>query len=131
VFVMLWAYVSFSQYLIIYAGNMAEDATWYAYRSNNGWQHLSLALIVLHFAMPFLILVSRRSKRSPKVLGFLVALILTMRLVENYWVIAPNFHHERITGHWLDVIAPIGVGGIWLWAFLKRFGRKELAPVEA
>lgn len=128
VFTMLWAYVSFSQYLIIYAGNMAEDVTWYADRSGGGWQYMSLTLIILHFAVPFLILVSRRSKRSSSVMGVLVCAILVMRLVENYWVIAPNFHHHSITAHVLDLAAPIGVGGVWLFWFLKRLGRKELAP---
>jgi hypothetical protein len=126
VFVMMWAYFSYSQYLIIYAGNMAETAPYFHWRSNNGWQHLSLALIVLHFAVPFLVLISKRSKRRPKILGTIAAGILVMRVVENYWVIGPNFHHEGFTASVLDIAAPIGLGGVWLWLFLKRLVRKEL-----
>jgi hypothetical protein len=128
VFTMLWAYVSFSQYLIIYAGNMAEDVTWYADRTGGGWQYMSLTIIILHFAVPFLILTSRRSKRSTTMMGVLATGILLMRLVENYWVIAPTFHRDHIAAHPLDVAAPIGVGGVWLFWFLRRLGKKELAP---
>jgi hypothetical protein len=127
-FVMLWAYFSFSQYLIIYSGNIAEDIPWYVYRTEGGWQHIALALIVLHFAIPLLVLVSRRSKRSPTVLGSLAGFILVMRLVEYYWFIAPNFHHHHIQAHPLDLLLPIGIGGVWLFWFLKQLGRKELAP---
>jgi hypothetical protein len=131
VFVMLWAYFSYSQYLIMYAGNVAEDVPYFAHRTGHGWQHLSLALIVLHFAVPFLVLISKRSKRRPKILGTLAVGILVMRLVENYWVIAPNFHHEQITANLLDLAAPIGIGGVWLWFFLKQLGKKELAEATA
>ena len=131
VFVMLWAYFSYSQYLIMYAGNIAEDVPYFAWRSNNGWQHLSLALIVLHFGVPFLLLVSRHSKRRPKILRAIALFILVMRLVENYWVIGPNFHHDGFTASFLDLAAPIGIGGVWLWFFLKRLGRKELAEAAA
>lgn len=127
-FVMLWAYFSFSQYLIIYAGNIAEDIPWYLDRTEGGWQHIALALIVLHFAIPLLILVSRRSKRSPTVLGSLAVFILVMRFVEYYWFIAPNFHHQNLTAHPLDLLLPVGIGGVWLFWFLKQLGRKELAP---
>ncbi len=126
VFVMIWAYFSYSQYLIMYASNIAENAPYFVRRSNNGWQYLSIALIVLHFAVPFLLLVSKRSKRRPKILRAIAAGILVMRLVENYWVIGPNFHHQGFTASLLDVAAPVGLGGVWLWFFLKRLVRKEL-----
>ena len=130
VFVMIWGYFAYSQYLIIYAGNMAEDAPWYVHRSELGWQYMSLVVILLHFAVPFMILLSRRSKRSPKVVGSVAAAVLLMRLVESFWVAAPNFNHH-LTVHWLDVVTPIAIGGLWLAYFFHRFGRPELRPVEA
>jgi len=127
-FVMLWAYFSYSQYLIIYAGNIAEDIPWYVHRTEGGWQHIALALILLHFTIPLLVLVSRRSKRSPKVLGSVAVGILVMRLVETYWFIAPNFHHHHLAAHPLDFVAPIGIGGVWFFWFMKQLGKKQLEP---
>jgi hypothetical protein len=120
VFVMLWAYLSFSQYLIIYAGNMAEDVPFFVHRSHGGWQHLALGLIVLHFAVPFVVLLTRRTKRSPKALRAVAVGILGMRLIELFWFAAPNFrgHHIKVT--FLDVAAPVGIGGFWLFWFSRR-----------
>jgi hypothetical protein len=120
VFVMLWAYLSFSQYLIIYAGNMAEDVPFYVHRAHGGWQHVALGLIVLHFAVPFVVLLTRRTKRSPKALRAVAIGILAMRFVELFWFVAPNFHGQRIRVGLLDVAAPIGIGGLWLFYFSRR-----------
>lgn len=128
-FVMLWAYVSYSQYLIIYAGNMAEDAPFYVHRSTGGWQSIAFALIVLHFAVPFLILISRRSKRNPQILYGLATGILLMRFVEIFWITAPEFYGHHVSIHWMDLVAWIAIGGIWVAYFLHRLGVDELAPV--
>src|SRR5262249_43311004 len=123
VFVMLWAYLSFSQYLIIYAGNVAEDVPFYVRRERDGYQYVALGLIVLHFAVPFLILLSRRTKRSLTVLPRLAVGLLVMRLVDLYWLLAPSFYGRTLKVHWMDAAAPIGVGGLWLWYFLRQFER--------
>jgi hypothetical protein len=120
VFVLVWAYFSFSQYLIIYAGNLAEETPWYIHRTEGGWQHVSLALIVLHFAVPFAVLLTRRTKRSPKALRVVALGILAMRLVELFWFVAPNFYGHHLRVHFLDVAAPIGVGGLWLFWFSRK-----------
>ncbi len=130
-FVMLWAYVSYSQYLIIYAANMAEDVTFYAHRSAGGWQLVAFALIVLHFAVPFLILISRRSKRSPQMLGALALGLLVMRFVELFWVTAPNFYGHHVNIHWMDLAAFVGVGGLWAAYFFHRLSADELSPTRA
>jgi hypothetical protein len=130
VFVLVWAYFSFSQYLIIYAGNMAEDSAWFVHRTEAGWQHIALALIVLHFAVPFLVLLSRRTKRSPQTIRAVAIGVLIMRLVELYWFVAPNFSGDHGSGHagptpihlhWMDLCAPMLIGGIWLFWFSRRF----------
>jgi len=120
VFVLIWAYFSFSQYLIIYAGNMAEETPWYVHRTEGGWQHLALGLIVLHFAVPFVVLLSRRTKRTPKVVRVVALGVLAMRLVELFWFAAPNFYGHHLHVHWMDITAPIGLGGIWLYYFSRR-----------
>ena len=121
VFTLIWAYFSFSQYLIIYAGNMAEDAAWFVHRTEAGWQHISLSLIVLHFAVPFLVLLSKRTKRSPQTIRKVAIGILVMRLVELFWFTAPNWLHHGVHVHWMDVCAPMLVGGLWLFWFSKRY----------
>src|SRR5439155_27062717 len=95
-FVMLWAYFSFSQYLIIWAGNLPEEIAWYLHRLQTGWRLVGLALIVFHFAVPFCLLLSRAAKREPQLLGRLVAAILIVRLVDLFWLIAPEFHVDGI-----------------------------------
>lgn len=130
-FVMLWAYVSYSQYLIIYAANMAEDVTFYAHRSAGGWQSVAFGLIVLHFAVPFFVLLSRRSKRSPQILGTLAAGLILMRFVELYWVTAPNFYGDHVSFQWMDLAGVIAVGGVWSAYFFHRLGKKELRPSTA
>jgi hypothetical protein len=119
VFTMLWAYLSFSQYLIIYAGNTAEDVPFYYHRTEGGWQQVALGLIVLHFAVPFTVLITRRTKRSPRALRAVAVGMLVMRLVELFWFIAPNFGHGLRVGL-LDVAAPLGVGGLWVLWFMRR-----------
>lgn len=116
-FVMLWAYFSLSQLLIIWSGNLPEETPWYLKRMSGGWQYLGLCLILFHFALPFVILLSRDIKRNARLVAGVALFILCVRVLEVYWLITPAFspHHARV--HWLDVTAWLGVGGVWLWAF--------------
>ena len=90
--VMLWAYFAFSQFLIIWSGNLPEEIRWYLPRMHGGWGAIALAVIVLHFAFPFLFLLSRSLKRNAGKLVIVAVLILVMRLVDLFWMIAPNFY---------------------------------------
>ncbi len=129
-FVMLWAYVAFSQYLIIWSGNIPEEIIWYVNRMAGGWRLLAFALIGLHFILPFLLLLSRTTKRRARGL-FAVALgILVMRMVDLYWVVSPAFHPTEWGLHWLDLVAPAALGGIWLAAFLHQLKRHPLLPLH-
>lgn len=127
-FLMLWAYFSFSEFLIIWSGNLPEEAVWYWHRLRNGWQWLSLALVILHFAIPFLCLLSRDLKRSPRGLAWLGAGLLLVHYVEVYWRIVPSYRPDRITVHWLYLLMPIGIGGLWLAMYFWSLGRR-LPPV--
>ena len=127
VFVMVWAYFSFSQYLIIYAGNTAEDIPWYLRRSEGLWQTLALGLILLHFCVPFVVLLSRRSKRSPQIIAIVALCMLVMRVVEVFWFVAPNFYAATFEPSMLTVIPTVlGIGGVWLFFFLRRYEAPEL-----
>jgi hypothetical protein len=125
-FVMLWAYMAFSQYLIIWSGNLPEETHWYLHRLHGGWGVVAALLIAFHFILPFLLLLSRTTKRRAKMLGGVAAGILLMRFVDLFWLTAPALHTEGFHLHWLDLALPVGLGGIWLAAFLACLKRRPL-----
>jgi hypothetical protein len=136
-FVMFWSYVAFAQYLIIWAGNLPEEIPWYMRRLSGGWGWLGAALVVLHFALPFLLLLPEGANRNRRLLASVAALVVLMRLVDVYWLVRPVFTqtgsspataHFQI--HWLDLAAAIGVGGIWLSVFLWQLEERPLLPVN-
>ncbi len=126
-FVMLWAYMSLSQFLIIWSGNTAEEVPWYVTRTNHGWGAVAVLLILFHFAVPFVLLLSRGIKRDPRRLSRLAGLILFMRAVDLFWLIAPA-HSQHFHLSWMDVLAPVGLGGIWVAAVIWQLGRRPLIP---
>lgn len=127
-FVMLWAYVAFSQFLIIWSGNLPEEIPWYIARTRGGWGAVAVGLILFHFALPFLLLLSRQNKRRLRTLGVLAGAILVLRLVDLYWIVAPAFRRPELAVHWMDVAAPVGVGGLWIGAFVWQLKRRPLVP---
>jgi hypothetical protein len=131
-FVMLLAYVSFSQFLIVWSGNLPEEIPWYIQRLQGGWFWIALAIVLLQFAVPFLLLLSRSLKRNPDLLGPVATLILVMRMVDLFWLVAPDSAGHGAGGlhlHWLDFTAPIGVGGLWVAFFAWQLQRRPLLPV--
>lgn len=129
-FTMLWAYMSVSQWIIIWMGNLPEDAVWYADRSGGGWQLWAIFLAVFHFAVPFLVLLSRDVKRHPGLLAAVAAWLLAMRLADLYWLIAPAFHPGGVAVHWLDLVLPPALGALWLATLAWRFSRLKSEPWE-
>jgi hypothetical protein len=129
-FVMLWAYIAFSQYLIIWSGNIPEEIIWYVDRMAGGWRALAFALIGLHFILPFLLLLSRTTKRRLQALGAVAWGVFVMRMVDLYWIVSPAFHPKEIGLHWLDLVAPVALGGLWLAAFLRQLTRSPLLPLH-
>jgi hypothetical protein len=128
--VMVWAYFSFSQFLIIWAGNLPEEIPWYLDRLRGGWQYVALALVIGHFALPFALLLSRDLKRNFKLLAAIAIFVLFMRMVDLYWLVAPDFRKGRFGLSWMDFAAPIGMGGIWLAYFLIQLARRPLMPLN-
>jgi hypothetical protein len=129
-FVMLFAYFSFSQWLIIWSGNLPEEIGWYLNRIRGGWGIVALIIILFHFALPFALLLSRERKRAGSRLIGLALFLMFMRLVDIYWYVVPNFAHER--GHFYlspwYIIAPIGMGGLWLALFFFNLRKRPLLP---
>jgi hypothetical protein len=128
--VMVWAYFSFSQFLIIWAGNLPEEIPWYLDRLKGGWQYMAFALVIGHFALPFALLLSRDLKRNFKLLAAIAVFILFMRLVDLYWVVAPDSLKGALGFSWMDVAAPLGLTGLWLAYFFMQLEKRPLLPVN-
>jgi len=128
--VMVWAYFSFSQFLIIWAGNLPEEIPWYITRLNGGWQFVALLLVIGHFALPFALLLSRDLKRNFKLLAGISVFILCMRLVDLYWIVTPDFRDKSFGLSWMDFTAPMGLVGLWLWYFLRQLEKRPLMPLH-
>jgi hypothetical protein len=129
-FVMLFAYFSFSQWLIIWAGNLPEEISWFLNRIHGGWGVVALAIILFHFALPFALLLSKERKRDGRRLIGLAVMLMFMRLVDIYWYVVPNFAHAR--GHFYFslwyLVAPIGLGGLWLAYFFYNLRQRPILP---
>jgi len=130
-FVMIWAYFAFSQYLIIWSGNLPEEITWYVTRLQNGWQWFGIALVVLQFVVPFLLLMPRSFNFNKSLVLKICGLVLVMRLVDLFWMTAPAFHPKAVSVHWMDLVAPVAIGGLWLSEYLRQLALRPLLPVGA
>lgn len=128
--VMLWAYLSFDQLLIIWAGNLKGEIPWYMQRAFGAWAPVGVLLVVLHFAVPFLLLLQRGVKRRLRVLSKVAILIVVLTLVDIYWIVVPSYQANTTRPHWLDLFAVIGIGGVWLGAFLSELMKMPLLPLH-
>jgi hypothetical protein len=125
-FTSFWAYVAFSQYLILYSANLPETITWYVVRGSGGWQFVGMLLVVFGFAVPFLILLSRRNKRNIPILITLSIMALVMRFVDLFWIIIPMYYPDGFYFHWLYLVVPVGIGGIWVALYIRLLKGKAV-----
>lgn len=129
-FTVLWAYTSFSQFLIIWSGNIPEETIWYARRSHGGWQAVSVALMAFHFGVPFAVLLSRRVKRQGDALARIALWVIAMRVVDLVYWTEPSYHHHELGMLWLRPVAPLAIGGFWLAYYLSQLRRRALMDVN-
>jgi hypothetical protein len=129
-FVMLWAYLEFSQFLIIWGGNLTEEIPWYLRRMQGAWGHIGLLLVLLNFALPFFLLLFRDVKRRKGSLLLVTALVLVMRLVDMYWMVLPAFGGGNVHLTWMNILLPCGLGGIWLAYFGWQLQQMPILPVH-
>lgn len=115
-FVMLWAYVAVSQFIIIWSGNLAEEAPWYLIRFSGNWYYWILVVILFHFVVPFFLLLMRETKRNFKTLGIVAAVVFFMRWLDLAWYVKPVFY-EKLNIHWLDFSTFLAMGGLWIYLF--------------
>ena len=127
-FVMVWAYFNYSQWLIIWAGNLPSEITYYMRRLNGGWGYVGLFIVIFHFAIPFGTLLSRPFKRNIRKLVWLAVWLIMMRYVDLFWIIEPNFSTTfQVTV--ADIVVPIAIGGFWLAYFFRNLGSLPLLPL--
>jgi hypothetical protein len=129
-FVMLWAYMSFSQFLIIWAGNLQDENFWFTVRATGGWKWVALFIILFHFAVPFILLLNRPVKRHMKALALVGSGLLVMTWFDLYWFIMPAFYPLGPHINWMDIVAPLGVGGVWLALFIRQLKAKPRLPLH-
>jgi hypothetical protein len=138
-FVMLWAYLNFSQYMLTFAANLAEEVPYMITRTSNGWQYLALFLVLFHFAVPWLLLLSRDRKRTPHRLVLVAIWMLVVRFADIFMLVSPEFAASGENLHllagepasrffvaWLDLAAPLAIGGLWLWRFFTELGQRPM-----
>ena len=127
-FVMVWAYFNYSQWLIIWAGNLPSEITYYMRRLNGGWGYVGLFIVIFHFAIPFGTLLSRSFKRNIRKLVWLAVWLMLMRYLDLFWIIEPNFSTTfQVTV--ADIVVPIAIGGFWLAYFFRNLGSLPLLPL--
>jgi len=130
VFTMLWAYLSFSQFLIIWGANLRDEIPWYVSRARGGWAAVAIMLIIFHFAVPFFLLLTRFVKRRAEMLRTVAGLLLVMSMVDIFWLITPAFNHDGPLFHLTDWLAILGIGGLWLWRYASELQGRPLLPLN-
>jgi hypothetical protein len=127
-FIMVWAYFNFSQWLIIWAGNLPHEISYYMRRLNGGWGWIGLIIVIFHFAVPFAMLLSRPFKRNIRKLVWLAVWLLFMRWLDLLWVIEPNFSQTmRITA--ADIVVSLAIGCLWMAYFFYNLASLPLLPI--
>jgi hypothetical protein len=129
-FVMLWAYLSFSQFLIIWAGNLPDEIPWYLDRIRGPWGYVALLIAFGHFALPFVVLLSRDLKKNRMLLAKVAIAILIMRFVDIVWLVAPTFQHQGFPIHWMNIVIPAGLVSVWLFLFARQLQSHPLLPLN-
>lgn len=127
-FVNFWAYIAFSQFLLIWYANLPEETAWFITRWHNGWEIVSILLIVVHFAVPYFVLLPQDAKMDPKRLKFMAIWILVAHLVDLYWLVMPSYA-ESVSLGWTELSVPLIITGAGLLVFSWNMGRHNIIPV--
>lgn len=129
-FIVFWAYIAFSQYLLIWYGNIPEETQWYVRRSHGPWGGVSVLLLLGHFVLPFVAIISRWPKRRPALLGAVCVWILGVHWFDVYWLVMPEYSATAVPLSWLDVVLFVGMGGVCTARALLWLGRRPLIPIR-
>jgi magnesium-transporting ATPase (P-type) len=124
-----WAYIAFSQYLLIWYANIPEETIWFRHRLEGNWAWVSALLLLGHFVVPFVVLLARAAKRNLAVLGAISGWILLMHLVDLHWVVMPTIHAHSFHLHWMDIATWVGIGSVYALVFWSGLRRHAMVPV--
>lgn len=128
-FSVFWAYIAFSQFFLIWYGNMPEETEWYFLRITGSWRPFSYFLAAGHFAVPFVLLMPRWTKRRPRIVAALAVWILLMHYLDMHWIVMPRLHVDGFSPSWLDLVTVAGIGGVFVSLFIRRLAAHALIPV--
>ena len=128
-FTLFWTYISFSQFMLVWVGNLPEEIPFFLKRTRGGWQYIAVILLVFHFALPFLLLLFRHVKFNAFALRCIAAGLIAMCAFDVFFWIEPSYTREGTQAFWLlDLSAIVGIGGIWLCTFLWQYQKRDLLP---
>jgi len=129
-FTVFYAYIAFSQFLLIYYANIPEETLWFYHRLEGSWEIVTIALLFGRFVLPFFLLLNRDTKHNQKILVFTSILIIVMHFVEIYWIVMPILSHSGVDISWIDFATFIGLGGIFMGLFFQKFKKNNMVPIN-
>lgn len=129
-FTMLWAYTNFSQFLLVWYGNIKEETPYYVTRMQGVWGWMAAILIIFHFFLPFTMLLMRSIKDRPRTIAIVTVIILFMRFIDIYWLVGPAHYGEHFHFSWITLFAFLGIGGLWMWAFIHQLKGQTIIPIH-
>ncbi|SMO55906.1 hypothetical protein [Fodinibius sediminis] len=129
-FTVFYAYIAFSQFLLIYYANIPEETVWFLERLNGGYEYLAYFYLFGRFVIPFVVLLPKRAKSNFKIVGTISVLILASHLVELYWIVMPVLDHHGFHFNWMTLTSFVGLGGIFMGLFFRKFKQEKMIPVN-
>jgi len=128
-FTNFWAYIAFSQFLLIWYANLPEETIWFLARWEGNWKFVSIGLLVVHFLIPYIGLLSQPSKMNPKRLLIIASVILFAHYYDLYWLTMPNFSKGEVAFGWIELGFPIMIAGLIILVFIYRTKKENLVPI--
>ncbi len=128
-FIIFWGYTAFSQYLLIWYGNIPEETVWYLNRWQGSWKTITLVIVYGHFVIPFLVMLFRAAKRNLLPLGAIAAWMLVVHWINMYWLVYPSLLKDGATFSWMDPVAVVAIGGVFVWYVWSKLAARPLVPV--
>jgi len=128
-FTIFWTYIGFSQYFLQWYANIPEETVWYLQRWEGSWKAVSMVILFGHFVLPFVVLLFRGVKRSPRLLSGIAVYFLVMHWVDQYWMAFPTLNRDGAHFSWMDIAAVVGIGGIFVWAFWSKLVSRPVVPI--
>jgi hypothetical protein len=129
-FVIFWTYLTASQLIIVWPANLPQELQWYLVRVHGFWKYIAAATALSMFVLPFLLLLSQPRKRNPIRLRRVAIFILCARLIDMFWIVEPTYRRNGFALYWTDIAAFVGLGGIWVYAYIGQLRKRPLLPLQ-